>query len=115
MNYTENCLEIKALMPYNDLTHEFCAKMLARCMAISGALRNASVDREPGSTAGYLQGIGDFFTALRRQRLASDKVVLQLATFLRSHDLFLELSVRTPRTLTANQVRHGGKQSTDGR
>src|SRR5215510_15629883 len=49
----------------------------------------------------------------RRQRLIADELVLQLATFLRSLDLFLELIVVTPRTLTANQVRHGGKQGTD--
>jgi hypothetical protein len=44
-----------------------------------------------------------------------DEGVLQLATFLRSLDLFLELTARTvPRTLTANQVQRGGKQGTDG-
>jgi hypothetical protein len=48
-------------------------------------------------------------------QLIADELVLQLATFLRSLDLFLELTVRTvPRTLTANQVRRGGKQGTDG-
>jgi hypothetical protein len=47
--------------------------------------------------------------------LIADELVLQLATFLRSLDLFLELTVRTvPRTLTANKVRRGGKQGTDG-
>jgi hypothetical protein len=78
----------------------------------------ASADGKPHSTSGSIQGLGYLLTALRRQRLASDKLVLQLATFLRSHDLFLELSARTPqtpRTLTANQVRYSGKQSTDGR
>jgi hypothetical protein len=45
--------------------------------------------------------------------LIADKLVLQLTTFLRSLDLLLELIVLTPRALTANQVRHGGKQSTD--
>src|SRR5439155_24671660 len=44
-----------------------------------------------------------------------DELVLQLATFLRSLNLFLELTVWTvPRTLTANQVQRGGKQGTDG-
>ena len=57
--------------------------------------------------------IGDLFTALRPQGLIADELVLQLATFLRSLDLFLELIVLTPGTLTANQVRHGGKQGTD--
>ena len=70
---------------------------------------------EPGSTSGSLEGVGDLFTALRRQALIADELVLQLATFLRSHDLFLELRVWTPQTLTANQVRQGGKQGTDGR
>jgi hypothetical protein len=88
--------------------------------SLSGKARGepASADGKPHSTSGSIQGLGYLLTALRRQRLASDKLVLQLATFLRSHDLFLELSVRTPwtpRTLTANQVRHSGKQSTDGR
>jgi hypothetical protein len=46
--------------------------------------------------------------------LIADELVLQLATFLRSLDLFLELMIRTvPRTLTANQVQRGGKQGTD--
>jgi hypothetical protein len=65
----------------------------------------ASADEKPHSTSGSIQGLGYLLTTLRRKRLASDKLVLQLATFLRSHDLFLELSVRTswtPRTLTAN-------------
>jgi hypothetical protein len=78
----------------------------------------ASADGKPHSTSASIQGLGYLLTALRRQRLASDKLVLQLATFMRSHGLFLELSVRTPRTprtLTANQVRQSGKQSTDGR
>ena len=69
--------------------------------------------REPGSTSGSRHGAGDLFTALRRQGLIADELVLQLATFLRSLDLFLELSVWTPRALTTNQVRHGGKQGTD--
>jgi hypothetical protein len=83
------------------------------------ARRNIGISgREPGSTSGSRHGVGDLFTALRRQGLIAEELVLQLATFLRSHDLFLELSVRTPRTprtLTANQVRHSSKQSTDGR
>src|SRR4029450_8003348 len=52
------------------------------------------------------------FAALRHEGLIADELVLQLATFLRSLDLFLELIVLAPRTLTANQVRHGGKQGT---
>jgi hypothetical protein len=80
------------------------------------ARRNTGVSGwEPGSTSGSLHGVGDLFTALRRQGLIADELVLQLATFPRSHDLFLELRVRTPRTLTANQVRQGGKQGTDRR
>jgi hypothetical protein len=75
----------------------------------------ALADREAGSTSSDLQGIGDLFTALRRQGLIADELVLQLTTFLRSLDLLLELIVvtLTPRALTANQVRHGGKQGTD--
>ena len=78
----------------------------------------ASADGKPHSTSGSIQGLGYLLTALRRQGLIPDELVLQVATFLRSHDLFLELSVRTPRTprtLTANQARQGGKQGTDGR
>jgi hypothetical protein len=77
--------------------------------------RPALADREAAITSGNLQGIGDLFTALRRQGLIADELVLQLTTFLRSLDLLLELIVvtLTPRALTANQVRHGGKQGTD--
>src|SRR5215471_15052854 len=63
--------------------------------------------------SGSRHGVGDLFTALRRQGPIADELVLQLATFLRSLDLFLELIVLAPRTLTANQVRHGGKQGAD--
>ena len=70
---------------------------------------------EPGGTSGSIHGLGYLFSALRREGLIADELVLQLATFLRSLDLFLELTVRTvPRTLTTNQVRRGGKQGTDG-
>src|SRR5215467_9178338 len=83
--------------------------------SLSGkARRNTGISgREPGSTSGSLHGVGDLFTALRRQGLIADELVLQLATFPRSLDLFLELIVLAPRTLTANQVRHGGKQGAD--
>jgi hypothetical protein len=78
------------------------------------ARRNTGVSgRKSGSTSGSRRGVGDLFTALRRQGLIADELILQLATFLCSLDLFLELIVVTPRTLTANQVRHGGKQGTD--
>jgi hypothetical protein len=74
----------------------------------------ASVGGEPGGTSGSIHGLGYLFSALRRDGLIADELVLQLATFLRSLDLFLELTVRTvPRTLTTNQVRRGGKQGTD--
>lgn len=73
------------------------------------------VDGGSSRTSVSIHGLGYLLTALRRQRLIPDELVLQLATFLRSHDLFLELRVRTPRTLTANQARQGGKQGTDGR
>jgi hypothetical protein len=71
------------------------------------------VGGEPGSTSGSTQGLGYLFTTVRRQGLIADELVLQLTTFLRSLDLFLELIVvLTPGTLTANQVRHDGKQGT---
>jgi hypothetical protein len=73
------------------------------------------VDGGSSRTSVSIHGLGYLLTALRRQGLIPDELVLQLATFLRSHDLFLELRVRTPRTLTANQARQGGKQGTDGR
>ena len=70
---------------------------------------------ESGGTSASIHGLGNLFSALRREGLIADELVLQLATFLRSLDLFLELTVRTvPRTLTTNQVRRGGKQGTDG-
>jgi hypothetical protein len=66
------------------------------------ARRNTGISgREPGSTSGSRHGVGDLFSALRRQGLIADELVLQLATFLRSLDLFLELIVLAPRTLTA--------------
>jgi hypothetical protein len=73
------------------------------------------VGGEPGGTSASIHGLGYLFSALRREGLIADELVLQLATFLGSLDLFLELTVRTvPRTLTTNQVRCGGKQGTDG-
>jgi hypothetical protein len=83
--------------------------------SLSGkARRNTGIGgRKPGSTSGSRHGVGDLFTALRRQGLTADELVLQLTTFLRSLDLFLKLIVLAPRTFTANQDRHGGKQGTD--
>ncbi len=60
------------------------------------------VDGSSSGTSVSIHGLGYLLTPLRRQGLIPDELVLQLATFLRSHDLFLELRVRTPRTLTAN-------------
>jgi len=71
------------------------------------------VGGESGGTSAPIHGFGYLFSALRRQGLIADEIVLQLTTFLRSLDLFLELIVLTPRTLTANQVWHDGKQGTD--
>ena len=70
---------------------------------------------ESSGTPASTHGLGYLFTALRCQGLTADEFVLQLTTFLRSLDLLLELIVvtLTPRALTANQVRHGGKQGTD--
>src|SRR5215470_12478663 len=73
-----------------------------------------SVGGEPGGTSGSIHGLGYLFSALRREGLIADELVLQLPTLLCSLDLFLELAVRTvPRTLTTNQVRRGGEQGTD--
>jgi hypothetical protein len=76
-------------------------------------LHSCRVDGGSSRTSVPIHGLGYLLTALRRQGLIADELVLQLATFLRSLDLFLELIVLAPRTLTANQVRHGGKQGTD--
>jgi hypothetical protein len=72
-------------------------------------VRPASLVVEAGGTSVSPHDLGYLFTALRRQGLIADELVLQLTTFLRSLDLFLELIVLTTSTLTANQVRHGGK------
>ena len=50
----------------------------------------ASVGGEPGGTSGSIHGLGYLFSALRREGLIADELVLQLATFLRSLDLFLD-------------------------
>ncbi len=76
------------------------------------AVKPASLVVEPGGTSVSTHDFGYLFSALRRQGLIADELVLQLTTFLRSLDLFLELIVLTTSTLTANQVRHGGKQGT---
>jgi len=74
---------------------------LALCVSVGG---------ETCGTSSSIHGLGYLFSALRREGLIADELVLQLATFLRSLDLLLELTVRTvPRTLTANQVQRGGK------
>ena len=48
------------------------------------------------STSAPLHGLGDLFIALRRQWPIGEELVLQLATFLRPLDLFLELIVLAP-------------------
>jgi hypothetical protein len=83
--------------------------------SVTGASATGLSATKPRSTSGSIQGLGYLLTALRCQGLTRDKLVLQLTTFARSHNLFLELSVRTPRTFTANQVRQGGKEDTNGR
>ena len=72
-------------------------------------VRPASLVVEPGGTSVSPHELGYLFPVLRRQGLIADELVLQLTTFLRSLDQFLELIVLTTSTLTANQVRHGGK------
>ena len=89
----------------NEILREFRRLLQHSCRVDGGSSR----------TSVSIHGLGYLLTALRRQGLIPDELVLQLATLLRSHDLFLELRVRTPRTLTANQARQGGKQGTDGR
>src|SRR5213083_1127169 len=84
-------------------------------ISIRRMLHSCRVDGGSSRTSVSIHGLGYLLTALRRQGLIPNELVLQLATFPRSHDLFLELRVRTPQTLTANQVRQGGKQGTDGR
>ena len=120
---------------FNRFKHEaelFCGQRLARAPNLEPRLRPHETDHcgpssrngkarrntgnsgwEPGSTPGPFHGVSDLFTALSRQGLIADELLLQLATFLRSPDLFLELIVLTSRTLTAKQVRHDGKQDTD--
>jgi hypothetical protein len=69
-------------------------KTLAESSLSGKARRNTGIGgRKPGSTSGSRHGVGDLFTALRRQGLTADELVLQLTTFLRSLDLFLELIV----------------------
>jgi hypothetical protein len=71
------------------------------------------VGGEPGGTSAPIHALRYLVSPLRREGLIADELVLQLATFLRSLDLFLELMVLAARTLTANQARHGAKQGTD--
>ena len=97
-------------LPWRELSQHHADAELRRLPQHS-----CRVDGGSSRTSVSIHGLGYLLTALRRQRLIPDELVLQLATFLRSHDLFLELRVRTPRTLTANQARQGGKQGTDGR
>src|SRR5262245_12459577 len=98
----------------HPLGRRLCLETLAESSLSGKARRNTGISgREPGSTSGSRHGVGDLFTALRRQGLIADELVLQLTTFLRSLGLFLELIVLAPRTFTAKQVRHGGKQGTD--
>src|SRR5438034_5881227 len=99
-----------------SITGRGTARNIGEAGAVAGhphlPVRPASLVVEPRGTSVSPHGLGYFFTALRRQGLIADELVLQLTTFLRSLDLFLELIVLTPSTLTANQVRHGGKQGT---
>ena len=71
---------------------------------------------EAGGTSGWIHGLGYLCSTLRREWLIAHELILQLSTFLRSLDLFLELRTRTAprRRLTTNQPRRGGKQCTDG-
>ena len=81
-----------------------------------GGRTGSVVAGQAGGTSGWIHGLGYLCSAFRREGLIPDELSLQLSTFLRSLDLFLELRVRTvpPRSLTTNQPRRGGKQCTDG-
>jgi hypothetical protein len=63
----------------------------------------ASVGGEPGGTSASIHGLGYLFSALRREGLIADELVLQLATFLGSLDLFLELTVRKRKRLAVQE------------
>jgi hypothetical protein len=75
-----------------------------------------SLRGESGGTSGWIHDLGYLCSAFRRGRLIPNELSLQLSTFLRSLDLFLELRARTflRSRLTTNQPRCGGKQGTDG-
>jgi hypothetical protein len=61
------------------------------------------VSGEPGGTSASIHGLGYLFSALRREGLIADELVLQLATFLGSLDLFLELTVRKRKRLAVQE------------
>jgi hypothetical protein len=50
---------------------------------------------ESSGTSGWTHGLGYLCSALRREGLIAHELILQLSTFLRSRDLFLELRART--------------------
>jgi hypothetical protein len=54
------------------------------------------VGGELGGKSGSIHRLGYLFSTLSREGLIADELVLQLATFLRSLDLFLELLMSTP-------------------
>ena len=64
---------------------------------------------EPCGTSASIHGLGYLFSALRREGLIADELVLQLATFLRSLDLFLELRVLAPRTCALHSSDYAGR------
>jgi hypothetical protein len=75
-----------------------------------------SLRGESGGTSGWIHDLGYLCSAFRRGGLIPNELSLQLSTFLRSLDLFLELRTRTflRSRLTTNQPRCDGKQGTDG-
>jgi hypothetical protein len=74
-----------------------------------------SVGEKPEGTRASSHSFGYICSALRREGLAADKVILKASTFLRSLNLFLELRIWTvPRSLAADQPGRTGEQGTDG-
>src|SRR4051812_36256024 len=71
------------------------------------------VARQPSGTSGWIHSLGYLCSALRRDGLTADELILQLSTFLRSGELFLKLRTRTLRRmrsrLAADQPRRGGE------
>jgi hypothetical protein len=74
-----------------------------------------SVGEKPEGTRASSHSFGYICSALRREGLAAEELILKASTFLRSLNLFLELrSWTVPRSLAADQPGRSGEQGTDG-